>query len=135
MTGHVRAAFRARHRRSRQFAIGILLLFISAMLGQAPVHVGTAGHALQQQQTATASHGLQHHMPDDRGAAPSGGCNGHDNGLSPVGCCQTCLIAAVPVDPPAFDALTKDGFFTGPCPGSSERSPEGILRPPCLIAV
>lgn len=135
MTGRAQVPFRARYGRWRQFAICILLLAISALVLQAPIHASPAGHALHQQQTATASHCAQHHMPDDHGAGPSGGCVGDDGGLSLVNCCQTCLIAAVPIEPLALGASTEGEVFLGLRPDCCGRSPEGILRPPCLIAV
>ena len=135
MTGRVRAAFRVRCGRLRQFAVCILLLAIGALVLQAPAHASRAGHAIHQQQAAaTASHRAQHHMMDDRGANPSAGCVNTDGSPNLAGCCQICLTAAIPVAPLTVSPPVNGEVFTVVRPHPHDRSPEGILRPPRLIA-
>ena len=135
MSGRGRAAFRARCGRLRQFTVSILLLAISALVLQVPVHASPAGHAIHQQQAAaTASHCAEHHMPDDHGAGPSAGWVDTDVSLNLADCCQTCLAAAVLVAPPTVGPPVRDGVFTVVRPDPHDRSPEGILRPPRLLA-
>ena len=135
MTGRVRAAFRVRCGRLRQFAVCILLLAIGALVLQVPVHAGPAGHAIHQQQVAaTASHCAQPHLPDEHGADQSAGCVSDDGSPNLADCCQTCLTAAVLVEPPTLGPAANGEAFTLMHPDPRDRSPEGILRPPRLIA-
>ena len=135
MTGRVRAAFRVRCGRLRQFAVCILLLAIGALVLQVPAHAGPAGHAIHQQQVAaTASHCAQPHLPDEHGADQSAGCLNEDSGQGPADCCQICLAAAVLVAPPTFGPSVNGEVFTVVRTDPHDRSPEGILKPPRLIA-
>lgn len=135
MTGRARTAFRAGYDRWRRFAICILLLAISALALQAPIHASPAGHAIHQQQAAaTAGHCAQHHMPDDHGADQPAGCLNGDSGQGPADCCQICLTAVVLVPPPEFGPSVTGEVFTVVRPDPHDRSPEGILKPPRLIA-
>ncbi|ARJ70330.1 hypothetical protein B0A89_12530 [Paracoccus contaminans] len=119
----------------RQFAIGILLLAISSLVLQGVAHASPTGHALHREQSAaTASHCGQHHLPGDHGAETSAGCESDDGGQMLADCCQTCLIAAVPVGPLTFGPSVNGELFRVMHRDPWERSPEGILRPPRLIA-
>ena len=135
MSGRFRVAFAARCGRLRQFAIGILLLAISSLVLQGVAHASPTGHALHREQSAaTASHCGQHHLPGDHGAETSAGCESDDGGQMLADCCQTCLIAAVPAQPPTFGPSVNGEPFRVMHRDPWERSPEGILRPPRLIA-
>lgn len=135
MTGRTQFAFRAGYSRWRRFAICVLLLAISAMVLQVPVHASPAGHAIHQQQAAaTASHCAQHHMPDNYGVDQSAGCVNTDGNPNLADCCQTCLTAAALVAPPTFGPSVSGEVFTVVRPDLHDRSPEGILKPPRLIA-
>lgn len=135
MTGQAHSAFRAGYSRWRRFAICILLLAIGALVLQVPVHAGPARHAIHQQQAAaTASHCAEHHMPDGHGAGSSAGCVSDDIGFSLADWCPTCLTAAVLVAPPTVGPPVRGEVFTVVRPDPHGRSPEGILRPPRLIA-
>ena len=135
MSGRFRVAFAARCGRLRQFAIGILLLAISSLVLQGVAHASPTGHALHREQSAaTASHCGQHHLPGDHGAETSAGCESDDGGQMLADCCQTCLIAAVPVEPPALGVSASSEVFLGLRRDFCGRSPEGILKPPRLIA-
>ena len=76
----------------------------------------------------------QHHVSDDHGANQSAGCVNTDSSPNLADCCQTCLIAAVPVAPPEFGPPTSGEAFTVVRPDPHDRFPEGILRPPRPIA-
>lgn len=130
--GRARVAFRAGCGRLRQLAIGILLLAISALVLQTPAHAGPAIH--QQQAAVTASHCVQHQMTDDHGADPGAGRVNTDGSSNLTECCQTCPTATVPVAPPEFGPSVKGATFAVARPDPHQRSPEGILRPPRLIA-
>jgi hypothetical protein len=117
----------------RQFAIGLLLLALSALVLQGVAHASPTGHALHQS-AATASQCAQHHLPGDHGAETSAGCESDDGGEMLADCCQTCLIAAVPAQPLTFGPSVNGEPFRVMHPDAWERSPEGILRPPRLIA-
>ena len=135
MNGSARVAGRARCGGLRQFAICILLLAISALVLQVPAHASPAGHAIHQQQVAaTASHCAQPHLPDEHGADQSAGCLNEDSGQGPADCCQICLAAAVLVAPPTFGPSVNGEVFTVVRTDPHDRSPEGILKPPRLIA-
>ena len=135
MRERARVAFRAGYGRLRQVAVCILLLAIGALVLQTPAHAGPAGHAIHQQQSAaTAGHCTQHHMLVDHGAGSTAGCVSADSGVSLVDCCQACLIAAVPVEPPALGVSASSEVFLGLRRDFCGRSPEGILKPPRLIA-
>ena len=135
MTGRARTAFRAGYDRLRRFAICILLLAIGALVLQVPAHASPAGHAIHQEQTAaTASHCARHHMPDEHGADRFAGCVSDDGSPNLADCCQTCLTAAVLVEPPTLGPAANGEAFTLMHPDPRDRSPEGILRPPRLIA-
>lgn len=135
VNGCARVAVRARCGGLRQFAICILLLAISALVLQAPAHASPAGHAIHQEQTAaTASHCARHHMPDEHGADRFLGCVSDDGSPNLADCCQTCLTAAVLVEPPTLGPAANREVFTLMHPDPRDRSPEGILRPPRLVA-
>jgi hypothetical protein len=135
MNGSARVAGRARCGGLRQFAICILLLAISALVLQVPAHASPAGHAIHQEQTAaTASHCARHHMPDEHGADRFAGCVSDDGSPNLADRCQTCLTAAVLVEPPTLGPAANGEAFTLMHPDPRDRSPEGILRPPRLIA-
>ena len=135
MTERAGVKFRASCGRLRWFAICILLLAIGALVLQVPVHASPTGHAIHQQQAAAqASHCTQHHVSDDHGANQSAGCVNTDSSPNLADCCQTCLIAAVPVKPPTFGRSENGELFRVMHPDPLERSPGGILRPPRLIA-
>ncbi|MFO7310302.1 MAG: hypothetical protein DIU59_017060 [Pseudomonadota bacterium] len=135
MTGRARAAFGAKCCRLRQFAVYILLFAIGALVLQVPVHAGPGGHAIHQQQAAgTASHCANHHMADDHGADQSAGCANADGSPNLADCCQTCLAAAVLVAPPTVGPPVSGEVFTVVRPDPHDRSLEGILKPPRLIA-
>jgi len=135
MTERAGVKFRASCGRLRRFAICILLLAIGALVLQVPVHASPTGHAIHQQQAAAqASHCTQHHVSDDHGANQSAGCVNTDSSPNLADCCQTCLIAAVPVAPPEFGPPTSGEAFTVVRPDPHDRFPEGILRPPRPIA-
>ena len=135
MTKRAGVKFRASCGRLRRFAICILLLAIGALVLQVPVHASPTGHAIHQQQSAaTAGHCTQHHMLVDHGAGSTAGCVSADSGVSLVDCCQACLIAAVPVGPLTFGPSVNGELFRVMHRDPWERSPEGILRPPRLIA-
>ena len=135
MTKRAGVKFRASCGRLRRFAICILLLAIGALVLQVPVHASPTGHAIHQQQSAaTAGHCTQHHMLVDHGAGSTAGCVSADSGVSLVDCCQACLIAAVPVEPPALGVSASSEVFLGLRRDFCGRSPEGILKPPRLIA-
>ncbi len=135
MTGRARAAFGAKCCRLRQFAVYILLFAIGALVLQVPVHAGPGGHAIHQQQAAgTASHCARHHMPDEHGADRFAGCVSDDGSPNLADRCQTCLTAAVLVEPPTLGPAANGEAFTLMHPDPRDRSPEGILRPPRLIA-
>lgn len=135
MSRRTRGAFAARCGRLRQFAVGILLLAISSLVLQGVAHASPTGHALHREHSAaTASQCAQHHLPGGHGAETSAGCVSDDGGQMLVDCCQTCLIAAVPVEPLTFGPSVNGEPFKIMQPDAWERSPEGILRPPRLIA-
>ncbi len=135
MSGRARVAFATGCGRLRQFAIGILLLAVSALVLQGVAHASPTGHALHRDQSvATASHCAQHHRSGDHGAATSAGCENDDGGEMLADCCQTCLIAAVPAQPPTFGPSVNGEPFRVMHRDPWERSPEEILRPPRLIA-
>ena len=135
MTKRAGVKFRASCGRLRRFAICILLLAIGALVLQVPVHASPTGHAIHQQQAAgTASHCANHHMADDHGADQSAGCANADGSPNLADCCQTCLAAAVLVAPPTVGPPVSGEVFTVVRPDPHDRSPEGILKPPRLIA-
>ena len=135
MTKRAGVKFRASCGRLRRFAICILLLAIGALVLQVPAHASPAGHAIHQEQTAaTASHCARHHMPDEHGADRFAGCVSDDGSPNLADCCQTCLTAAVLVEPPTLGPAANGEAFTLMHPDPRDRSPEGILRPPRLIA-
>ena len=135
MTKRAGVKFRASCGRLRRFAICILLLAIGALVLQVPVHASPTGHAIHQQQAAAqASHCIQHHASDDHGADQSAGCANADGSPNLADCCQICLAAAVLVAPPTFGPSVNGEVFTVVRTDPHDRSPEGILKPPRLIA-
>lgn len=135
MSGRAGGAFGARRGRLRCFAVGILLLAVSAFVLQAAVHASPGGHAVHQDwAAATARHCAEHHMPSDHDSDPSAGCVSDDTGLSPMDCCQACPVAAVLVEPLTFAAPVNGVPFSDAHADPCEQSPDGILRPPRLIA-
>jgi len=119
----------------RQFAICILLLRVPLISdGLAAVNRAVGALGAQEQTAATASHCARHHMPDEHGADRFAGCVSDDGSPNLADCCQTCLTAAVLVEPPTLGPAANGEAFTLMHPDPRDRSPEGILRPPRLIA-
>lgn len=109
--------------------LGLLLIVVGLVALQPAAHASPGGHSVHQDQAvATVSHCTQFHASGDHGADPAEG-----TGSSAVDC-QLCLTAAVPLEPLTLAASVNGELFSVTRPDPCERSPEGILRPPRLIA-
>ncbi|WP_299358636.1 hypothetical protein [uncultured Paracoccus sp.] len=120
----------------RRFALGLLLLAIGAFVLQVPAHAGSNGHvAHNERPAAESSHCAQNALLNDHGGNASSDCAADETGAVQVECCQSCLVAAVPVAPPSFDRSVTPEVFPRLLADPFERSPEEILRPPRMLAV
>ena len=108
--------------------LGLLLMVVGLVALQPAAHA-SPGHSVHQDQAvATVSHCTQFHASSDHGADPA------DGTVSSAVDCQLCLTAAVLLEPLTFTASVNGELFRIMRPDPCERSPEGILRPPRLIA-